>query len=460
MTLRNINIIIGREYMTRVKKKSFILITFLTPILFALMCSLPTLIMIFGKDDAKTVAVSDESGIVAEALTDTELYKFRPVSVAELDSLKSNFGECEYDVLMAVSPLDSLNSVRVATYASKAVSVDFLAKIQDDVNAAVEDYRLDLLNLSGVKKTLEEIKSDVNIATYTIDDNGEAKLESAELKMILSMVLGMLVYMFIAMFSGMVMQTVIEEKSSRVVEVLVSSVKSTELMFGKIIGVACVALTQFFMWIVLTGVLLVGIMQFVGADKIASSSAEMTQQMASIPGTDAVPGADMMNPDAMMSSAASGMDGELGMMLSTLSELNYTQIILSFVVFFVLGYLLYASLFAAIGSAVENEADSTQLQLPVTLPLLIAFFIAFYAFKSPDSPIVFWGSMIPFTSPIVMLARIPLGVPTWEIVVSVLLLLLTFVLCAWLSARIYRVGILMFGKKTTFKDLWKWMKMK
>lgn len=446
--------------MTRVKKKSFLLITFLTPILFALMCSLPTLIMIFGKDDAKTIAVSDESGIIAQALTDTDLYKFHPVSAAELDSLKANFGECEYDVLMTVSPLDSINSVNVSTYASKAVSVDFLTKIQDDVNEAVEDYRLDLLNLSGVKDTLEEIKSDVNIATYTIDDSGEAKLESAELKMILSMVLGMLVYMFIAMFSGMVMQTVIEEKSSRVVEVLVSSVKSTELMFGKIIGVACVALTQFFMWIVLTGVLLVGIMQFVGADKIASSSVEMTQQMASIPGTDAVPGSDMMNPDAMVASAASGMDGELGMMLSTLSELNYTQIILSFIVFFVLGYLLYASLFAAIGSAVENEADSTQLQLPVTIPLLIAFFIAFYAFKSPDSPIVFWGSMIPFTSPIVMLARIPLGVPTWEIVVSVLLLLLTFVLCAWISARIYRVGILMFGKKTTFKDLWKWMKMK
>lgn len=459
MTLRNINIIIGREYMTRVKKKSFILITFLTPILFALMCSLPTLIMIFGKDDAKTIAVSDESGIVAKAMSDTELYKFQTVTVSELDSLKSNFGECEYDVLMAVSPLDSLNSVRVSTYASKAVSVDLLAKIQDDVNAAVEDYRLDLLNLSGVKNTLEEIKSDVNIDTYTIDDNGEAKLESAELKMILSMVLGMLVYMFIAMFSGMVMQTVIEEKSSRVVEVLVSSVKSTELMFGKIIGVACVALTQFFMWIVLTGVLLVGIMQFVGADKIASSSAEMTQ-MASIPGSDAVQGADMMKPDAVIASAASGMDGEFGMILSTLSELNYTQIILSFVVFFVLGYLLYASLFAAIGSAVENEADSTQLQLPVTLPLLIAFFIAFYAFKSPDSPIVFWGSMIPFTSPIVMLARIPLGVPTGEIIVSISLLLLTFVLCAWISARIYRVGILMFGKKTTFKDLWKWMKMK
>ena len=459
MTLRNINIIIGREYMTRVKKKSFILITFLTPILFALMCSLPTLIMIFGKDDAKTIAVSDEIGIVAKAMSDTELYKFQTVTVSELDSLKSNFGECEYDVLMAVSPLDSLNSVRVSTYASKAVSVDLLAKIQDDVNAAVEDYRLDLLNLSGVKNTLEEIKSDVNIDTYTIDDNGEAKLESAELKMILSMVLGMLVYMFIVMFSGMVMQTVIEEKSSRVVEVLVSSVKSTELMFGKIIGVACVALTQFFMWIVLTGVLLVGIMQFVGADKIASSSAEMTQ-MASIPGSDAVQGADMMNPDAMIASAASGMDGEFGMILSTLSELNYTQIILSFVVFFVLGYLLYAALFAAIGSAVENEADSTQLQLPVTLPLLIAFFIAFYAFKSPDSPIVFWGSMIPFTSPIVMLARIPLGVPTWEIIVSISLLLLTFVLCAWISARIYRVGILMFGKKTTFKDLWKWMKMK
>lgn len=456
MTFKNINIIIGREYMTRVKKKSFLLITFLAPIFFALLCALPSLIMIFGKDDAKSIAFSDESGIVAATLTDTEIYKFVEVTSSELDSLKSNFGESEYDVLLRVSALDSTNSVSVSTFASKAISVDLIEKISSDVDEAVEEYRLDKLNLSGVKETLASVKSNVRVNTYTISDDGEAKLESSEVKMVLSMVLGMIVYLFIVMFSAMVMQTVIEEKSSRVVEVLVSSVKATELMFGKIIGVASVALTQFFLWIVLTGVILSGIMSFIGAENIVSSSVEMAQ-MTSVPGADAIPGAEMLDPSAM---TASVPNEGLSTVLSTLSELNYVEIIVSFLIFFILGFLLYASLFAAIGSAVENEGDSSQLQLPVTLPLMIGFFISFYAFKSPDSPIVFWGSMIPFTSPIVMLARIPLGVPFWEIALSVTLLLLTFVFCAWASARIYKVGILIFGKKSTFKDLWKWFKMK
>ncbi len=456
MNLRNVNIIIEREYMTRVRKKSFLLITFLTPILFALVCTVPTLIMFFGKDDAKTIAVADESGIVAPAIRDTELYTFVPVAASAIDSLKANFGDCGYDVLLAVSPLDSAQSVSASTYASKAISVDLLETIKSDLNDAVEDYRLEARSLGNVKQVLEEVKSNVRVSTYTVDDRGDAKLESAELKMFISMMLGMIVYLFISMFSAMVMQTVIEEKSSRVVEVLVSSVKSTELLFGKIIGVAAVALTQFFLWIVLTAVLLVGMTRLVGVDKIMDSSAQMTQ-MSTVPGTEDMAGG--MIPDAA-ALGASGAGSELASILSTLSELNYTEIIVSFIVFFILGYLLYASLFAAIGSAVENEGDSSQLQLPVTLPLLIGFFISFYAFKAPDSPVVFWGSMIPFTSPIVMLARIPLGVPTWEILLSVALLLLTFVFCGWVSARIYRVGILTFGKKSGFKDLWKWLKMK
>jgi ABC-2 type transport system permease protein len=246
------------------------------------------------------------------------------------------------------------------------------------------------------------------------------------------------------------MQSVIEEKASRVVEVLVSSVKATELMFGKIIGVACVALTQFLLWIVLTVVLVSGISAFVGLDSMMSDPAQ-TEQMMDMAGQ--MGGMDM----AEMTASMAEEDG-MAAVLTTLKEINYVQLILAFFVYFALGYLLYASFFAAIGSAVENEADTTQLQLPVTIPLMIAFFIAFYAFKAPDSAVVFWGSMIPFTSPIVMLARIPFGVPVWELALSMGLLIATFIACGWASAKIYRIGILMFGKKTTFKDLWKWLK--
>jgi ABC-2 type transport system permease protein len=223
-------------------------------------------------------------------------------------------------------------------------------------------------------------------------------------------------------------------------------------MFGKIIGVACVALTQFLLWIVLTAVLVTGFSAFVGFDSLMGDPAQ-TEQMMEMAGTMGGVSVDDMTEIAQDES-------QMGAVLSTLKDLNYGQLILGFVIYFVLGYLLYASFFAAIGSAVENEADTNQLQMPVTLPLMLAFFIALYAFNAPDSPIVFWGSMIPFTSPIVMLARIPFGVPAWELLLSILLLLATFVACAWMSAKIYKIGILMFGKKTTFKDLWKWLKMK
>ena len=225
-------------------------------------------------------------------------------------------------------------------------------------------------------------------------------------------------------------------------------------MFGKIIGVACVALTQFLLWIVLTAVIVTGVSSFIGFDSLMESSAMQTEQMTMM--TDGLGvESDMM---AMPEAAELSADGEAGAILSTLKDLDYGMLLLGFVIYFALGYLLYASLFAAIGSAVENEADTQQLQLPVTIPLMIGFFIAFYAFKAPDSAVVFWGSMIPFTSPIVMLARIPFGVPVWELVLSIVLLLLTFIACGWASAKIYKIGILMFGKKTTFKDLWKWMK--
>jgi ABC-2 type transport system permease protein len=309
---------------------------------------------------------------------------------------------------------------------------------------------------------MEDVQSNVHLTSYTVDEEGKETISQSEVYMIVSMVLAMALYMFIALFSGMVMSSVIEEKTSRVVEVLVSSVKSTELMFGKIIGVALVALTQFLLWIVLTGVIIGILGGIVGMDKITGTLSQ--NQVETMPGmtsmNDAMGNALSMEQLQALTDTAAVAEGPTGMeaVLGTLGSLNYTELIVSFLLFFLFGYLLYASLFAAIGSAVENEADTQQLQIPVTVPLLIGFFIAFYAFRAPESTIVWWGSMIPFTSPIVMLARLPFGVPMWELILSIGLLILTFFACAWASAKIYKVGILMYGKKSTFKDLWKWLK--
>ena len=462
MKFKNIKTIIGREYMTRVRKKSFLLITFLGPIFFAAICVLPAIIMNMTSEDKKNVAMVDESGIIMPRVQDTELIDFNDYTGRSVDSLKTQMEDLEIDILVAVSPLDTVTkSVNVAAYAEKPISVDMKGAIAEQVDAAIEDYRLTLYEMEDLKQIMEEVKSNVMIATFTIDEDGSEKISSSEVYMIISLVLAMIIYMFIAMFSGMVMQSVIEEKASRVVEVLVSSVKATELMFGKIIGVACVAMTQFFLWVVLTFGLVTAISSIVGFDSMMDSAAVQTEQMTQmtdglgVDGDNAAMMSDMQMPEVQVPEG-----GEMSAVLTTLGSLNYGQLLFGFVIYFFLGYLLYASFFAAIGSAVENEADTQQLQLPVTIPLMLAFFIAFYAFKAPDSSIVFWGSMIPFTSPIVMLARIPFGVPGWELALSIGLLVLTFVVCGWASAKIYRIGILMFGKKTSFKDLWKWLKQK
>ncbi len=453
MKLRNINTIISREYLTRVKKKSFLLTTFLVPVLFAAMCILPSVIMFMAKDEGKRVAVVDQSGLVMPYLESSEAVTYEDYSSESPDSMKVEFEGLGLDALVVVSPLDTVaKTVTVTSYSEKPLSVEMKERISSSASEAVEDYRISLYEVGDLKQIMEDVKADIPVTTYTIGDEGEEKITSSEVYMVISMVLSIIIYMFIAMFSGMVMQSVIEEKASRVVEVLVSSVKATELMFGKIIGVACVALTQFLLWIVLTVVLVGGFSVFVGFDSLTGDAAQTEQVMEM---TAQMGGIDV----AEMTETVAQEEG-LGAVISTLKDINWAQMVLAFVVYFALGYLLYASFFAAIGSAVENEADTNQLQMPVTIPLMLAFFVALYAFNAPDSPIVWWGSMIPFTSPIVMLARIPFGVPAWELALSIVLLVATFLACGWASAKIYKIGILMFGKKTTFKDLWKWLKQK
>ena len=450
MKLRNISTIISREYLTRVKKKSFLLTTFLVPIFFAAVCILPSVIMVMAKEKGKEIAIVDQSGLVKPYLVDNKsvTYSFYD---GPIDDKQSFVKEKGVDALVMISAIDSVSkTLSVASYSEKPLSIDLTEEVRSKVNDAVEDYRISQYDIADLKTIMEDIRVNTPMSTYVFDDSGQEKESSFEVPMIISMVLSMIIYIFVMMFSGMVMQSVIEEKSSRVVEVLVSSVKATELMFGKIIGVACVALTQFFLWIVLTLVLVGGFAAFIGFDSLMGDPAQAQEMMEM---TAQMGGEDM----AQMTEAISQESG-LGTVLNTLMDFNWGQMIFAFIIYFALGYLLYASFFAAIGSAVENEADTQQLQTPLTVPLLLAFFIAMYAFKAPDSPVVWWGSMIPFTSPIVMLARIPYGVPSWELALSVAILVATFIACGWASAKIYKIGILMFGKKTTFKDLWKWLR--
>ena len=429
MNFNKIGIILGREYSVRVKKKSFILTTILTPVLMAALFIVPTVLMVVGGKDTEKVMVQDGSGIVVPYLesSSTVEYVVAPEG-STLEQLKADFNYLDVYALVGISELDSANNVQVVAYSAEPLNVDIKSDISRKVNKAVESMKLSLFNISDLDRILAEVKSDLQITTLTLTDEGE-KEESAEIYMALSYIMSFLIYMFIFMFGNMVMRGVIEEKSGRIVEVIVSSVKSVELMIGKIVGVALVALTQFLIWVVLTLVLVVVAGSFMGGDIVG------TMESADVAG--------------------------MGSILKGISEIRFGYVLTCFLIYFLLGYLLYAGMFAAVGAAVDNEADTGQLSMPITIPLIIGLFLMIPTFQNPTGQLAFWSSIIPFTSPMVMMARVPFGVvPFWELALSIILLFATFLLMAVISAKIYKVGILTYGKKASFKDLWKWIKVK
>jgi ABC-2 type transport system permease protein len=451
MNFKTIGIVISREYLNKVKKKSFIWTTLLVPILVAGLTIGVMVALMNTKEKTKNIAVVDASGIVLPYLEDTETIHYTDLSSTPIDSVKANLATLGFDGVLSVGELNvEEKTVPADLYSPKPFGMELTENISSRINRAVEDYRISTYNIEGLDQILKDVKANIHLYSYTVSDDGEEKISEAGVYSIVSMVLGIFLFIFVTMFGSMVMSSVIEEKASRVVEVLVSSVKSTELMFGKIIGIALVALTQFLLWIVLSVAIISVGGAVIGLDKLGGNNP--TELVSTMGGVDAAQVEEM--------TAQLADQGEMGTVVSSLMNLPYGQILGLFFVYFIFGYLLYASLFAAIGSAVENEGDTQQLQLPLTIPLMLAYMIALYAFRAPDSSIAFWGSIIPFTSPIVMISRLPFGVPAWEIILSVVLLVATFALCAWASAKIYRVGILMFGKKSTWKDLWKWLKQK
>ncbi len=459
MNWKKVGIVINHEYVTRVRKKSFILTTLLTPILMALLICVPALIMVFSGQEDQKVKVIDESGIVAPYFENSEHTTYVMGEPGEtVDALRDRFDELDYYAIVGISPLNEQGEVSVISYSKEPLNMDIKNTVNRTVNKAIETRKLAQYDIVNLDEILSDVKTDIKLNSMTLTNDGDAKEDSVEVYMVLSYLMSFLIYMFVFMFGTMVMRSVIDEKSSRVVEVIVSSVKSVELMMGKIIGVALVALTQFFIWIALT-LIIVTAVQTVAGPKLMQNMGGMTEMVAMTSEDGRIDSADMV---AIAQQAGADSDaGGMFKIINQIRSLDWVTIIGSFLIYFLLGYLLYASMFAAIGAAVDNEADTSQLQLPVTIPLIIGLFIMLHTFEHPSSTLSVWASIIPWTSPMVMLARVPFGiVPAWQLILSIALLVLTFLATAWLSAKVYKIGILTYGKKSSFKDLLRWMKLK
>jgi ABC-2 type transport system permease protein len=440
--MRNISLIIGREFRERVYKKSFIITTILMPLVMILLSAAPALIMEFVDGETKRITVIDESGIVAPRLiSDEELVleisnKTLPEALVEASQDDDNFGVLHIGKDIVENP----NDARLYTSASSSLLLE--EKIAEQIEKVIESERLKAYNIENIDEILEKVKASVHLATFRTDKDKESAATSAMASSLVGMVLGFLLYFILAIYGGMVMQSVIEEKSSRILEVMVSTVKPFEMLMGKILGIALVAAVQVLVW----GVLIVLFSAVIMPALMPENILDSVHQVQAGADVAALATQQDLSPE-MLTAMASLLDtGHLAMIIGTV------------LLYLVGGFLLYASLYAAIGASVDQAQDAQQLTTIITLPIIVAFVVTMMVMKDPNSPIVFWCSMIPFTSPIVMVARVPSGIPAWEIATSLALLYATLTLCVWGAAKIYKIGIFMHGAKPTIKDLWRWLK--
>ena len=444
--MKKIFLIIEREFLTRVKKRSFILMTILTPILMAAMFVVPMWMASMKDNDFRKIAILDNSGICTAFLQNTDQLSFVEVKDVTLDDLKKKVDEGAYYAVLQISELNDQQVPELTMHSSKQMPLDVRQQIERNLEKGLEQHRLESYDIPGLDEIIASVKTKVNIKTYTLGKGGsDEKATSTGISMGIAYGAGFMIYMFIFLFGSMVLRGVVEEKSSRIVEVIISSVKPFQLMMGKIVGVASVGLLQFVIWVVLTLSIVTVAQSVLLSDTTAMEMEQLTGQMN---GTSV----QIMEQAKQVSDNTDFM--------AAIGNVDFVGILTSFLLYFLLGYLFYASMFAAIGSAVENETDTQQLMLPITIPLVLGIFVMIHTFQYPDSNLSFWASMIPFTSPIVMMARIPFGVPFWEVAISLLILFVSFICMAWLAGKIYRVGILMYGKKTSFAEMWKWIRYK
>lgn len=416
-----LSIIISREYLERVKRKSFIISTILMPILMVGMMVAPALIAMFSEPETQTIAVIDDTGVIAPMLQNDGSLTFKPFG-AGIDAAKADE---DYDAILVIGrEAVSEPKGNITLYTRGAPSMQNESAIRSQLGDAIESIRIDRIDISNLRQIMDQVHADVSIDTFRIDREEETATSST-LSYLLGITTMFILYMFIILYGQMVMTSIIEEKNNRVLELVVSSVRPTALMLGKILGIGLVAVTQILIWAVLLIACSIWLMPVLAGAVAGSGDAELTQAVTTM--------------------------GDSSYMLGIFGYL---------VLFLIAGYLFYSSIYAAIGSAVDNIQDASQLQSVAILPIIIALILSMTVLTDPNSTLAMWTSMIPFTSPMVMMARLPFGIPAWQPVVSLLILVVSLLAMIWLSAKIYRVGIFMYGKKPTITELIRWTRYK
>ncbi|MDI1256319.1 MAG: ABC transporter permease [Flavobacterium sp.] len=429
-----LKLIIKREFIAKVRNKSFIVMTFLSPLLFVGIAVFVGYLSSM-KADIKTIAIHDETGMFSKSFKSDEEYKFVDFSSVDLKILKDSIVKESYEGLLEIPKVADNKSLQksIQYISNDSPSLDFIDKIEKVI---AEKLTKDNYQKSGLDSLdIKNAAADVNISLKKA--SGEDTLKGLNwVKTIIGGIFGYLIMMFIIIYGNMVMRSVIEEKTNRIIEIIISSVKPFQLMMGKIIGTSLAGVLQFLIWAIIGLVLFIGASVFFGVDMSHTSS---------------------ISP--VMGEAAHQVDGPVVLYMQEIWKLPIANMLVCFIIYFIGGYFLYSSFYAAIGAAVDNETDSQQFLLPIIMPLVLGVYIGFFTvMNDPHGTVATTFSMIPLTSPIVMLMRIPFGVPWWQQVISILILFGTFFFVVWFAAKIYRVGILMYGKKPTWKELYRWMK--
>ncbi len=436
--MNKIFLIVKREYNRRIHEKSFILLTVLMPFLLSALVIIPLWLSSFETNDSRSIAIIDTTGKYAPLFKDTENYHFIH---SEL-SLETYRNKSSKEIFAFLSITDNLlNNPHAATiYSEKQVPDELIQMINLTLKRQIENDKLASFNIPNLKQIIQSCDIEFNIQSIKWNDDGSEQQSSTEIASIIGMAFTLLIYTFILAYGAMVMQGVMEEKNNRIVEIMISSVRPFELMLGKIIGIGFVGLFQMFIWSVMTCILLfAGSLWFNGGSDIASANGEIIGSISNL----SIP----------LSSGDQGL-------IHSLLTMDFMRIGTLFIIYFIGGYLMYAAVFAAIGSSVNSQEDSQQFMLPITLFLAFTLYAGLYSAENPDRPLAFWCSMIPFTSPIVMMIRAPFDVPTGELILSIVFLYCGAFGSIWFSAKIYRVGILMYGKKPNIKELIKWTRYK
>ena len=441
--MNKFGLIVEREFTTRVKKKSFIILTILMPFIFAALVFVPIWLSSIKDDNQKMVGVCDKTQKYLPLLKSDATYRFVPV--ANADDLSLYADTTEYEAVISIQADLTTHPKAVAIYSRKEVPAGLLSYVSNVINEKIRHDKLAATGIAGLDKIIDDVQSEITIPTLKRNAEGDSTSSDTNIAIAAGFVFTFLIYMFVMSYGGMVMQSVMEEKTNRIVELMVSSVKPFQLMMGKIVGISLVGFVQLAIWGVMLAIILTGAGLLFGLSAADTQQAAMASQMAGMTGAGAVP---------------ITVPSESQQLVSALLNLPYAEMGICFVLYFVGGYLLYASFFAAVGASINTQEDSSQFMMPVILIMVFGLYAAMGSAENTNGPLAFWASIFPLTSPIVMMVRIPFSVPLWQEILSIALLYGTALFFVWCSARIYRVGILMYGKKPSLKEMIRWMRYK